>query len=260
VSGREPVVLYAVTDGIARLTLNRPDKRNALDAETMKAILDGLERADSDASVRVVAIQGAGPDFSAGLDLAALRRLVEAPVLENLEDAERLAAIILRIRSARKVVVALVRGRALAGGCGLATACDLVLASEGALFGYTEVRIGFVPAMVMAILRRNTSEKRAFELVATGEIRGAEEMERIGLVNRIFPEDAFEMETTKYLRALADRSGSALWLTKRLFNHQDGLTFDAAIHAGVDINVLARMTDDTRAGVIRFLDERASRK
>jgi methylglutaconyl-CoA hydratase len=240
---------------VARLTLDRPEKRNALDAALVADLKDALREADADPEVRVVALEGAGKDFCAGADLSALRTIAEASVMENLEDVDALAALFQLPRTMRKPVVALVRGRALAGGCGLATACDLVLAAEGASFGYPEVRIGFVPAMVMAILRRNLGEKRAFELVVRGEPVGAAEAERLGLVNRVFPDAEFGERSDAYLGELAERSASAMQLSKRLLYHADGMGFEAAVRAGADVNVVARMTDDTRAGVRRFLDK-----
>jgi methylglutaconyl-CoA hydratase len=157
------------------------------------------------------------------------------------------------IRRVRVPVVAAVRGRALAGGCGLATACDIVLAASSARFGYPEVRIGFVPAMVMAILRRNVSEKRAFELAARGAELSAAEAERFGLVNHVFADDSFEAEVERYVAGFEKVSRSAVMLTKRLLYHTDGMTFDAAVQAGADTNAIARMTDDCRQGIARFL-------
>lgn len=249
-----PPLLVERAGGVLRLTLNRPEKRNALDAALIRSLREALEGAERDEPVRVVALSGAGPDFCSGADLSALRRIAKASTMENLADVDELAALFSTPRRLGKPVVALVRGRALAGGCGLATACDLVLAAEGAEFGYPEVRIGFVPAMVMAILRRNVSEKRAFELVALGEPIGAAEAERIGLVNRVWPEDRFDAEAAAYVDELAGRSASALRLTKRLLYHADAMGFEAAIRAGADLNALARTTEDTRAGVARFLD------
>jgi methylglutaconyl-CoA hydratase len=160
-----------------------------------------------------------------------------------------------QIRRMRVPVVAAVRGRALAGGCGLATACDIVLASASARFGYSEVKIGFVPAMVMAILRRNVSEKRAFELVTRGAEISATEAERIGLVNHVYDDDSFETKVERYVADFERVSRSAVMLTKRLLYQIDGLTFDAALEAGAEINALARMTDDCQAGVARFLSK-----
>lgn len=239
---------------VARLTLNRPDKRNALDDHLIGVLKTALRELDADPDIRVIGISGAGKDFCAGADLSALRRIAEAPVMENLADVDSLAGLFLLLRRLRKPTVALVHGRALAGGCGLATACDLVLAAESARFGYPEVRIGFVPAMVMAILRRNISEKRAFELVVRGEELDASEAERIGLINRVIPDTEFDTRAAAYLVELAERSGSAVQLCKRLLYQQDAMSFDAALRAGADLNVIARMTEDTRAGVARFLD------
>ena len=239
---------------VARLVLNRPEKRNALNAELVAALKEALRAADADEGVRVVAVEGAGADFCSGADLSALRRIAGASAMENLEDVDALAELFALPRRMAKPVVALVRGRALAGGCGLATACDLVLAAESAQFGYPEVRIGFVPAMVMAILRRNVSEKRAFELIVRGTPVSAAEAERMGLVNHVFPDDAFDAESTAFLGELAERSASAVRLSKRLLYNSDGMTFDAALRAGADVNVVARMTEDLQAGVARFLE------
>jgi methylglutaconyl-CoA hydratase len=239
---------------VARLVLDRPDKRNALNAELVAALKAALRGADADEGVRVVAIEGAGKDFCSGADLSALRRIAGAGAMENLEDVDELAELFALPRRMRKPVVALVRGRALAGGCGLATACDLVLAAESAQLGYPEVRIGFVPAMVMAILRRNVSEKRAFELIVRGRPISAAEAERIGLVNHVFGDDAFDAEANAVLEDLAAQSASAVQLSKRLLYNSDGMGFDAAIRAGADVNVVARMTDDMKAGVARFLE------
>ncbi len=248
------VVLAATEGGVRTLTLNRPDKRNALSAELIAALKAALREADADAAVRVVAIEGAGKDFCSGADLSALRTIAESSAMENLEDVDALAELFLLPRRMRKPVVACVRGRALAGGCGLATACDLVLASETAQFGYPEVKIGFVPAMVMAILRRSVPEKRAFELVVRGEPIGAGEAERIGLINQVWPDAEFDGARDRYLADLAGRSASAVQLSKRLLYHADGMGFEAALRSGVDVNVVARMTDDMKAGVARFLE------
>jgi len=247
-------LLAATEEGVCRLTLNRPDKRNALNAELVAALKGALRAADADDSVRVVAIEGAGRDFCSGADLSALRTIAEGSAMENLEDVDALAELFLLPRRMRKPVVACVRGRALAGGCGLATACDVVLAADSAELGYPEVKIGFVPAMVMAILRRNVSEKRAFELIVRGHPIAAAEAERIGLINHVWPEADFDRERDLFLRELAGRSASAVQLSKRLLYHADGMGFEAALRSGADVNVVARMTDDMKAGVARFLE------
>jgi methylglutaconyl-CoA hydratase len=247
-------LLAATAGGVRRLTLNRPDKRNALNAELVAALKAALREADADPAVRVVAIEGAGKDFCSGADLSALRTIAESSTMENLEDVDALAELFLLPRRMRKPVVACVRGRALAGGCGLATACDMVVAARSAQFGYPEVRIGFVPAMVMAILRRNVSEKRAFELVVRGQPIGADEAERMGLVNHAWADEDFDRERDTLLEDLAARSASAVQLSKRLLYHADGMGFEAALRSGADVNVVARTTDDMKAGVARFLE------
>jgi methylglutaconyl-CoA hydratase len=252
-------VLVGRDGTVARITLNRPEKRNALSAELVAELKAALREADADPGVRLVAIAGAGKDFCSGADLAALRRIADASTMENVDDVDELAELFLLPRRMRKPVVACVRGRALAGGCGLATACDMVLAAEDAQFGYPETGIGFVPAMVMAITRRNVSEKRAFDLLVGGRAIGAAEAERIGLINRVFPDDAFEAEVDAALLDLAARSPSAVQLSKRLLYNSDGMSFEAAVRAGADVNVVARATDDMKAGVARFLDRAGTR-
>ena len=233
--------------------MNRPEKRNALNDAVIAGVADGLRQAEAAAAVRVVVIRGAGTDFCSGADLSALRKIAEGSVMENREDAAQLANLLRQIRGMSIPVIAAVHGRALAGGCGLASACDIVLASHSARFGYPEVKIGFVPAMVMAILRRNVSEKRAFELITRGAEIGAEEAERIGLVNQVFGDDEFDTEVENYLAGFAKVSRSAVALSKQLLYHMDSLSFDAAIESGIDTNVIARFTDDCKAGVARFL-------
>ena len=246
-------VLYSVEDHVARITLNRPDKRNALNDAVISGIKVSLRDADRDERVRVVVISGAGKDFCSGADLSALQKIADASVTENQDDARSLMELFLMLRGLAVPVVAAVQGRALAGGCGLATACDLVLASSSAHFGYPEVKIGFVPAMVMAILRRNVSEKNAFGLITRGEPISAAEAKRIGLVNEVFSEDTFAADVNGYLKGFSETSRSAVTLTKKLLYEIDGLDLNAALDTGVDVNVIARMTEDCKQGIAKFL-------
>jgi methylglutaconyl-CoA hydratase len=246
-------ILYDVEGPLARITLNRPDKRNALDAEIVAEMKDALARAAADDQTRVVVLTGAGRDFCSGADLAALHRISEATVIENVEDARNLAELFTGMRRHPRPIVAVVRGRALAGGCGIATACDLVLAAESAQFGYPEVNIGFLPAMVMAILRRSVSEKRAFELITRGEIISARVAAEIGMINRVFADEVFDAEVQSYTGVLAAKSASAVSLSKSLLYHMDTMTFESAIEAGVQMNAITRMTEDCKRGVERFL-------
>jgi methylglutaconyl-CoA hydratase len=246
-------ILYRVADGVARITLNRPDKRNALDAEVITEMRDALGAAAHDESARVVLLAGAGKDFCSGADLAALQRISEASVMENLVDARNLAELFIEMRRHPRPIIAAVRGRALAGGCGLATAGDLVFAAESAQFGYPEVNIGFIPAMVMAILRRSVSEKRAFELITLGKIVTAPVAANIGLINATFPDDEFDARVADHVAQLAAKSASAVMLAKNLLYHMDGMTFETALEAGAQLNAITRMTEDCKRGVERFL-------
>jgi methylglutaconyl-CoA hydratase len=249
----EKDVLYAVDGAIARVTLNRPEKRNALNASVIAALKDRLREASVDERVRVVVIAGAGKDFCSGADLSALQQIAEASVAENAEDARFLLELFLLIRRLEVPVVAAVTGRALAGGCGLASSCDLVLASASARFGYPEVKIGFVPAMVLAILRRNVSEKRAFELLTRGDEFSAQQARELGLVNQVFNDETFTDDVDAYVKRFTEVSRSAVALTKRLLYQADSLGFVEALEAGADVNVIARMTEDCQQGIARFL-------
>lgn len=254
----EQPVLYTQEDAVARITLNRPEKRNALNPALIAGIKDALGEASRDERVRVVVITGAGKDFCSGADLAALQRVTEADVAENAEDVRALLDLFLLIRQIPVPVVAAVKGRALAGGCGLASACDIVLASSSARFGYPEVKIGFVPAMVMAILRRNVSEKRAFELLTRGAEISAEQARTFGLVNEVYADESFDNDVATYVSDFAKLSRSAVSLTKTLLYQIDGLSFPAALETGADVNVIARLTDDCRQRVAKFLNKAQS--
>ena len=250
------LILYRTEAGIARITLNRPEKRNALNPEVIAAFEDALARSAKDAAVRVVLITAAGKDFCAGLDLLALDKGNangnDAGVLEHMESARRLAGVLLAIRRHPRPVVAAVHGRALGGGAGIASASDLILAAESASIGYPEVKIGFVPAMVAALLRRAVTEKRMFELLVSGEPVSAPEAKAIGLINQVFPDAEFETRVEAYVQNLAAKSASALSLTKQLLYHTDGMTLEKAIEAGVQMNALSRTTEDAKRGFAGF--------
>lgn len=248
--------LLVTTEGPIRyLTLNRPEKRNALNDVLISALKDALREADHDDSLRAIVIQGAGNDFCSGADLSALQKITESSYEENLEDARSLMDLFVLIRSVRVPVIAAVRGRALAGGAGLATGCDIVLASSTARFGYPEVKIGFVPAMVMAILRRNLPEKLAFEIATRGFEFDAAAAENYGLVNRVFDDAEFDSAVREYVTVYERISRSAVEMSKRLLYDMDGLNFESAISAGTEVNARARMTDDCKKGIAKFLNK-----
>jgi methylglutaconyl-CoA hydratase len=246
-------ILYSAKEAFARITLNRPEKRNALNDEMISEVKAALRHADADENLRSVIITGAGNDFCSGADLSALKKISGASISANVEDAQVLMDLFLLIRQVRIPVVAAVRGRALAGGSGLASACDLVLASSSALFGYPEVRIGFVPAMVMAILRRNISEKQAFALLTRGGEISATDARQLGLVNQVFADSDFDMEVEAYVNVFRKLSRTAISLTKSLFYQTDGLVFRDALETGATMNVIARMTEDCQQGIAKFV-------
>ena len=248
-------VISTTYEAVRILTLNRPEKRNALNDELIAALKDALREADGEESLRCIVIRGAGKDFCSGADLSSIQKIASATYEENVEDARSLAELFLLIRSVKVPVIAAVHGRALAGGCGLATACDLVVATKTAQFGYPEVKIGFVPAMVAAILRRNLGEKKSFELLTQGFEYTAEEAVGLGLVNRKFDEEGFENAVLDYAGVYTKVSRSAVEMTKHLLYSIDADTIEAAIEKGVVVNANARMTEDCKTGIARFLEK-----
>jgi len=236
---------------VGRITLARPEKKNALNREMAEELATALF-ALSEGPARVVAIDADGADFCAGADLAALNSMLDAPRQEHLEDAKALGHVFHTIRRMGKPVVAVVRGRAFAGGAGLATACDIVLAHEGARFAYPEVTLGFVPAMVMTMLRRSVGEKQAFDLVSTGRVLTAEEAKSIGLVSRVFADMEFERLADATLKQLAESPPHAMAATKTLFYQLDMLPFLEGITTGIVANANARATSEFREGMQRF--------
>jgi methylglutaconyl-CoA hydratase len=248
-------IRMALEGTIGRITLARPEKKNALDRATADELAEALFTL-SEAPVNVVALDADGPDFCAGADLSALEQMLDAPRQAHIDDAKALGHVFHTIRRMEKPVVALVRGRAFAGGAGLATACDIVLAHEDARFAYPEVTVGFVPAMVMTMLRRCVGEKQAFDLVSTGRVLSAEEAMSIGLVSRVFPAREFDTVSSAVLEQLAKQPASAVAATKLLFYKIDNLAFLDGISAGIIANADARATPAFREGVKRFTSRR----
>jgi methylglutaconyl-CoA hydratase len=244
-------IRMSASGAIGRITLARPEKKNALDRAAADELAQALF-ALSESPVRVVALDADGPDFCAGADLEALEQTLESGRQEHIDDAKALGHVFHTIRKMEKPVVALVKGRAFAGGAGLASACDIVLAEEHARFAYPEVGIGFVPAMVMTILRRSVGEKHAFDLVSTGRVITAQEAERIGLVSRVFSSAEFDQAAASLLDGLAEAPVSSMAATKTLFYKLDNMGFLDGISAGIIANADARSTSDFREGVKRF--------
>jgi methylglutaconyl-CoA hydratase len=246
-------VTYEVERGIARVGLNRPERRNALDQELLSELRDALRAASVDDSVRVVLVTGAGKDFCSGMDLRTFADDASGDLSKFQAEARNMAGLLLDMRRHPRPIVAAAHGRALGGGCGIATAADLVLAADSAQFGYPEIAIGFVPAIVMAILRRSVSEKRAFEMITSGEAISARTALEYGMINRVFGADGFERQVEEFVTNLAAKSTSGLMLAKELFYRTDAMQFEAAVEAGAGVNALARTTEDFKRGIEKFL-------
>ena len=237
---------------VGRVILARAEKKNAIDRQMADDLFAALAQFEADSACRVIHLGAEGEDFSVGADLEELERSMEAGNDAHRQDAEAFGRVLLAIRALMKPVVCTVRGRALGDGAALATACDLLLAHEGAEFGYPEVRIGFVPALVMTSIRRSVGEKHAADLVLTGRIISAEEAERIGLVSRVVPAATFDEEINATLEQISQSPATALALSKWLLYKLDSLSFEDGIAAGVVTNVEARATEDFKAGLRKF--------
>lgn len=249
----ESPVLTSLEDGVFGITLNRPAKRNALSSAMIELLHRALQRADLDSGARVVLIRGAGKDFCAGADLDELLASADKSEAENTASALRLGSLFVELRKLPQPVIVLVQGRALAGGAGLATAGDLVIASQSAQLGYPEIERGFVPAMVATLLRRLAGEKTALDLILTGRVLTADQALAAGVVSRVVADAELEREGTGLAARLAASSASALALTKRLFYELDGKSLCEGIELGARVNAVARSTPDFREALARFL-------
>lgn len=249
-----PPVDYRVADRAAWITLQRPEKRNALDHAVVSGLKEALARAASEDAVRVVVLTGAGSAFSAGADLAALEALQQAGPRENAADSRHLAGLFRDIALHPKPIVARVNGHAIAGGCGLAAVCDFALAASNARFGFTEVRIGFVPAIVAVFVLRKLGEATARDLLLRGGLIDAGRAAEIGLITKAVAPERLDDEVTSLVTELSEEtSASAVALTKRLLARLPGLGLEEALDLAVETNTFARGTSDCRAGVSAFL-------
>jgi methylglutaconyl-CoA hydratase len=248
-------VQLAYDSGIATITLNRPDKRNAISFELIDDLLRALKEVEeSDAIVLIVT--GAGKAFSAGMDLENLKTLIGRSPEQNLEDSETMVRMFRSLYEFPKVTIAAVNGPAIAGGTGLALLCDFTLAVPEAKFGYTEVRIGFVPAIVSTFLLRQTGEKHARDLLLTGRIIGAEEAARMGLVNEIVAPESLMSRARELAALLMENSPASLRATKKLLSDHARTELNAQIEAALRENAAVRTTADFREGITSFLEKR----
>lgn len=252
-------VLYALDAGVATITLNRPDKRNALDAAFTDAIVAALDRA-SDDGARTVLLVGNGSAFSAGADLGALRALQTASYDDNLRDSRRLAGLFRKMRAVAYPIIAVVHGPALGGGAGLIAAADYSVAARGVQLGFTEVRVGFVPAIVMTFVLQRLRGSDARDILLSGRRFDADEALSMGLVSRVVEPDKLLEAAQAYAREIAEKaSGEAVARTKHLMNELWGRGFDDALEVAVEANARARQTDDFLEGISAFLERRTPR-
>jgi methylglutaconyl-CoA hydratase len=248
--------LQLAYDGrVATLTLNRPEKRNAISFELIDDLLRALDEvANSDAIVMI--LTGAGKAFCSGMDLDNLKSLLGRTPEQNVEDSETMVRMFRSLYEFPKITIAAVNGPAIAGGTGLALLCDFTIVAPEAKFGYTEVRIGFVPAIVSTFLLRQVPEKQARDLLLTGRIFGAEEALKLGLVNEIVGSDQLMARTKNLAAQLMENSAASLRATKLLLNEHARKELDAQIEAAIRENAAIRSTADFREGISAFLEKR----
>jgi len=248
-------IQLAYDSGVATITLNRPDKRNAISFELIDDLLRALQEVETSDAI-VLIVTGTGKAFSSSMDLDNLKTLIGKSPEQNLKDSETMVRLFRALYEFSKVTIAAVNGAAIAGGTGLALLCDFTLAVPEAKFGYTEVRIGFVPAIVSTFLLRQVGEKQARDLLLTGRIIGAEEAARMGLVNEIVPPEKLMTRARELAGLLMENSPASLRATKQLLSDHARAELDLQIEAAVRENAAIRTTADFREGVVSFLEKR----
>jgi methylglutaconyl-CoA hydratase len=246
---------YAIDNRVCEIVLARPQKRNALNDTLINELTDAFGQANKSQNVKVVVLTGSGTTFCAGADLEYLQKVLAFSLSENQDDSRRLMKLYQLIFELRKPVIAKVNGPALAGGCGLATVCDFVLASrEHALFGYPEVKIGFIPALVLVFLTRRIGEGKARELVLSGKTIDASKALEMGLATEVVSHDELDSHTRRLADELASgNSASSMALTKEMLTSIHGMDFMQALEYAANMNAATRMTDDCKKGIAAFL-------
>lgn len=249
-------VNYEVVNRIATITLNRPEKRNALNYDYVTELKAVLTIAENDDKAKVILLKGEGKAFSAGADLEYLKQLQSNSYDENLADSSHLMELFKMIYNFPKVIIAVIEGHAIAGGCGLATVCDFAFSVPEAKFGYTEVKIGFVPAIVMIFLLRKISEVSAKELLLTGKLITAEEAQKFGLINGIYPVETINKEVQSFaLDLVHNTSGESLKRTKQMIAKIQEMGLNEALNWASEMNAETRDTLDCKKGVGGFLNK-----
>jgi methylglutaconyl-CoA hydratase len=250
------IVGYEVRDRVGVITLNRPEKRNALNEELIRGLSDTFDKASNDDSVKVIILKANGEAFCAGADLGYLQQLQNFSFDDNLADSTRLKDLFLKIYTLNKIVIAQVEGHALAGGCGLATVCDFIFSIPEARFGYTEVKIGFVPAIVMVFLTRKIGDQRARQLLLSGSLIYAKEALENGLITSIAERhviagDVFTFAT----KLIKSNSAQAMTTTKQMMAEVQSVPLEEALNYAARMNANARGTSDCKKGVAEFLNK-----
>ncbi|WP_205502015.1 enoyl-CoA hydratase/isomerase family protein [Rufibacter psychrotolerans] len=247
---------YQCTDRVAYITLNRPEKRNALNAQAVTELKLAFDHAENEEDCKVIVLRATGPVFCAGADLEYLQQVQHNSYQENLEDSAHLMQLFYLIYTLKKVVIAQVQGHAIASGCGLATVCDFTYTVTSAKFGYTEVKIGFLPALVKVFLLRKIGEARAKELLLTGDLVSAEKAKAMGLVTEVVPEEQLSERVTALAQRLCQQnSGHAMEVTKEMIAHVQELPLKDALEYATERSALARSTGDCQRGIQAFLEK-----
>lgn len=246
----------AVADRVATIALNRPEKRNALNYPAVTELKDAFTRFAGAPEVKVVRLKANGKVFSAGADLEFLQKLQEYTVEDNLKDSTHLMELFQLIYKYPKVVIAQIEGHAIAGGCGLVTVCDFAFSVPEAKFGYTEVKIGFLPALVSIFLVRKLGEAQARRLLLTGDLIEATEAQKIGLITDILPPETIEQHTLQFAEKLCTENAlGSMDFTKRLLADLQDMPLSEALAFAAKMNAHARATDECKAGVQAFLNK-----
>lgn len=242
--------------GAAVISLNRPDRRNALNAELVSVLRAELKTLRHSDAVRSVVIRGNGPAFCAGADLEEIKALQNATIAENQANSHVLRDFFVDLVTYPKPTIAEVHGPALAGGCGLATCCDFVIATNDATFGYPEVKIGFIPAIVMVMLTHQIGERAARDLCISGRTLDAAEAHRMGLVTQVVVQADLKPAVEKLCKDLRKNAPQAMATVKRMFWRLHGMGMEDGLTWASDMNAMARSTDECREGIAAFLEKR----
>jgi len=252
----EELVTYEIKDRVAYVTLNRPEKRNALSFEFVGVIKESIQKAIADANCKVLVIRGNGEAFCSGADLASLQQLQNNTFEENIADSTHLAELFLLIYHSPKVVISLVHGAAFAGGCGLATICDFCFAESHARFAYTEVKIGFIPAIVLVFLLRQIGERKARQILLSGEILDALQAKELGLINYVVDSSLIHETVHEYAVKLAKQtSAQSIASTKKMLANVPEKSLEEAIKYAAEMNANARSSEDCKKGIAAFLNK-----